>query len=178
MQSLALASAIVSPLLFKMDRAGNFDKSLELKKKGAVLKTSERRLSASSITSTVYRIPNLEDFQHNKDRVTLDLNTRQLRFESHHSKLPVLIPSTTIRGPASVKRDLWEITKLEKRISGEAFIDIELLKGAQDQVLASSYLELNSGLNEFYVTFANARKEKKTVLILVKFTEKSKKGGS
>jgi hypothetical protein len=58
-----------------------------------------------------------------------------------------------IRSPAS--KPAWSLVKIERREEKE-WIDVSLLRGESNQVLGSSFLELDSGMNEFRISFKSA----------------------
>jgi len=165
-QSIALISAIVSPILFKVEEQDMFNRGLSERKIIPNLAVSYRPVKPSTITSNILRLP-LPIAGDALPSVTVNFQARQLRFEAELSKAQW---APEIRSPASVpsfaKGSEWSLEKIEKKLPNGNLEAVELVSG-NSAIVGSTYVELSDGENEFVVTFKNLEGEEKSYPVKV-----------
>ncbi len=167
---------MLSPVLFKMDRKGNFDKSLEVAGKKSIrspASVSKKIRHYMNISSSSVALPAFEEFSAGI-RPRIEVSNRQLRFEVPTKETLTSSTHTPIRGPASVRilPSAWTLIELrqQKKSQGQS---VGILKSHNPSDIASTeYVELEEGENYFEALFKNRRGELKAFPLSVNFTPK------
>jgi hypothetical protein len=172
-QVLALGAIVFSPFLTHESRRPSSEEEGAGDPHSAVIlsiTSGVRREVQPSITSRVVQLPVPASTSGSLPALDLDVETRQLRFERGATARA----SSGLRRPASIAPGAdWELVAIRKRLEGQTWEDVELVRNDFHRTLGSVFVELDEGLNDFSVVYRSPRGQTVSYLVRVRHFRKN-----
>jgi hypothetical protein len=122
-----------------------------------------------TITSRVVMLPSPRSEPHGQ-RVDLEIETRQLRFEKSWVEASYAVPGQG-RSIASIASGDWLLTGIQRK-SADGWEKVQLVQNHKHEALGSVFVELEEGVNEFRVIFRNKRGRESSYPVLIRHFRK------